>query len=80
MTKTEKARAFDSQNLVEKFNQLYPVGSKVMLRKVKSKSFNYKEYTVRKEAFCTNSFDAVAYFDGISGYFSIDTDFVQYTS
>lgn len=80
MTKTEKARAFDAQNLVEKFNQLYPVGSKVMLRKVASKSFPYQKYIVKKEAFCTNSFDAMAFFDGISGYFSIDTDFVQYPS
>ena len=80
MTRTEKARAFDAQNLVAKFNQLYPVGSKVMLRKFASKTFDYKEFTVRKEAFCTNSLDAVAYFDGMSGYFSIDTDFVQYPS
>jgi len=78
MTRTEKARAFDAQNLVEKFNQLYPVGSKVMLRKAASSRFPYQEYTVKKEAFCTDSFDAVAYFKGISGFFSIDTDFVQY--
>jgi hypothetical protein len=67
------------EKLVEKFNQLYPVGSKVMLRKVASNSFPYKEYTVRAEAFIANSGQPVAYFNEISGYFSIEPEFVQYT-
>lgn len=80
MIKNQKRRAFQAQELVEKFNKLYPVGSTVQLRKVSSDRFPYEEYKVKKEAFCTASFDAVAFFEGISGYFSIDTDFIKYPS
>ncbi|MBN1989395.1 MAG: hypothetical protein JW783_08370 [Bacteroidales bacterium] len=67
-------------SLVEKFNKLYPVGSTVTLRKIAISSSPYLEYTVRHEAFVANGLDPVAFFDGISGYFSIEPDFVKYPS
>lgn len=78
MSEIEKRRAFQAQELVEKFNRIYPVGSKVMIRKVAFDDFPYNEYVVKKKAYCTSSYDAVALFEGISGYFSIDSDFVKY--
>lgn len=78
LSKKEKALAYDAQKSVEKFNELYPVGSTVSLRKVASKSFPYAEYTVKSEAFVANETNPVAFFNGISGYFSIEPDFVSY--
>lgn len=78
MNTKEKARAYDAQQLIEKFNELYPVGSKVMLRKWASDSSPYIECTVKAEAFLTNSNDAVAFFNEISGFFSISPEFIQY--
>lgn len=78
MTKKEKAKAYDALILVKKFNELFPVGSKVMLRKIASKKAPLIECTVRTEAFMSNSIEPVTFFNEISGYFSIEPDFIQY--
>jgi hypothetical protein len=78
MKQKEKARAFDAQQLVTKFNELYPVGSKVKLRKIAIKSAPYIECTVKREAFLSHGNEPVAFFDEISGYFSIEPDFISY--
>jgi hypothetical protein len=78
LSKKEKALAFEAQKLVERFNELYPVGSVVSLRKMASKSVPYIECTVRSSAFVANETDPVAFFNEISGYFSIEPDFVSY--
>lgn len=78
MNNKEKAKAFDSIQLVNKFNSLYPVGSTVMLRKCSVESFPYNPYEVKSEAFIANDNCAYAFFKGISGYFSIDEDFIKY--
>ena len=78
MNQKEKARAYDAQQLVDKFNELYPVGSTVMHRTTASKSIPFKEHTVRAAAFVANSTLAVAFFNEVSGYCSIESDFVQY--
>ena len=78
LSKKEKALAFEAQKLVQKFNELYPIGSVVMLRKMALKSAPYIECTVRSAAFVANETDPVAFFNEISGYFSIEPDFVSY--
>ena len=78
MDQKEKARAYDAQQLVEKFNKLYPVGSSVKHRTTAIKSIPFKEHTVRAEAFVANCNNAVAFFNEVSGYCSIEGDFVQY--
>lgn len=80
MTTKEKARAYDALQLVNKFNLHFPVGGKVQLREVASKSYPYIECTVRAKAFVSNSNEPVAFFEEISGYFSIESDFIQYPS
>lgn len=74
----EKARAYDALQLVERFNELYPVGSSVMLRKISMDSFPYKPYEVKAEAFVSGGNQAYAFFEGISGCFSIEPDFIDY--
>jgi len=72
LTKSQKADAYDAALLVKRFNELYPIGAKVMLRKVSKDSFPYQEYTVRSEAYTLNEIQAVAFFEEISGCFSIE--------
>jgi hypothetical protein len=78
MNQREKARAYDAQQLVQKFNNKFPVGSKVMHRSTAIKSIPFTERIVKSEAFVSNSTQAVAFFEGLSGYYSIDPEFVQY--
>jgi hypothetical protein len=78
MKQKEKARAYDTQTLVEKFNKAYPVGSKVMLRKVSLNSYPYEEYVVKSKAIVSSATQPVASFEGISGWFSIEPDFIKY--
>lgn len=78
LSKKDKALAYDAQKLVDRFNKLYPVGATVSLRKVARDSFPYTEYTVKSEAFVANETSPVAFFNGISGYFSIEPDFIKY--
>ena len=67
-----------NEKLVKQFNDKFPVGSKVMLRKVASNCFPYKEYTVNQAAFLSSSGSPVAVFDEISGFFSIEPEFIKY--
>jgi hypothetical protein len=78
MTQKEKARIYDAEQLVARFNKLYPVGSKVNLRKMAIKSAPYIECTVKREAFLSHGNEPVAFFNEISGYFSIEPDFINY--
>ena len=78
MNQKEKARAYDAQQLVDKFNKQYPVGSSVKHRTTASKSIPFNKHTVRAEAFVANSNMAFAFFNEVSGYCSIEADFVQY--
>ena len=78
MTEKEKAQAYDAEQLVKKFNDLYPVGSKVTLRKISVKKCPYIECTVKAPAFVSRSSEPVAFFNEISGYFDISPDFVKY--
>lgn len=57
------------ERLVEDFNILYPVGSKVLLMRDFG---NYEERVVRGEAYILGGHTAVAFFEGISGCFSIE--------
>lgn len=61
--------------LVETFNSLYPVGEKAPYRS--SPVSEYRELTVRDEAFITNGM-AVVFFEEKSGYYSIEKCFVKY--
>lgn len=78
LSKREKARRYDSQLIIEKFNELYPVGSKCPMRSTNHKSYEYKEEVVKHEAFMSNSGDPVAFFEGKSGYYAIEEGFVKY--
>jgi hypothetical protein len=78
MNKNEKYIRYEAQELVDKFNKLYLVGSTVMHRTTAVKSIPFKEQTVRAKAFVSNSLQPVAFFVGISGYCSIEPDFVKY--
>lgn len=75
--KKEEIRTREALKLVEMFNNKFPVGSKVQLRKIATDSCPYVDCYVRAEAFVIHG-DAVAYFVGISGYFSIEKDFIKY--
>lgn len=78
LRKQQKADAYDASLLIKKFNELYPVGSKVLLRKVSRDSFPYQEYVVKSAAYALNDTQAVAFFEGISGCFSIEPQFIKY--
>ena len=78
MNQKQKASAYDALKLVEKFNSLYPIGSKVMIRKIAIKSALYEQVTVNKKAITLNEIQPVASFEEISGYFSIEPAFVKY--
>lgn len=78
LSKKEKVLAYDAQKLVEKFNKIYPVGSKVPLRKFAIESSPYIECTVKYAAFAANEINPVAFFKEISGYFSIEPVFIKY--
>jgi len=78
LSQKEKVRAYDALKLVEKFNNLYPIGSTVMIRKVSKDSYPYIPVTVSTFAFVANETEPVTFFNEISGYFSIEPEFVQY--
>ncbi len=64
--------------LVEFFNATYPVGSTVLLRKVSIDGYPYQPHKVSYPAYVANSGEPVAFFQDITGYFSICPDFIQY--
>lgn len=71
----EKEKA---QLVVDKFNAKYPVGSQCPHKKIGVASFPFIEREVIGKAFVSASNEPVAYFEGLSGYFSITADFVKY--
>lgn len=56
------------ERMVEKFNREFPVGSKVFLRK----DAEEVETTVERPAMIMGFHSAVAWFEGVSGCYSID--------
>jgi hypothetical protein len=78
MTLKEKAQAYDAQQLVDRFNQLYQTGSTVLHRTIAITSMPFQKHTVKSPAFIANKYNAVVFFNEISGYCSIDSDFIQY--
>ena len=67
-----------AQELVTTFNSRFPVGADVLVRKVSLEGFPYTSYQVRYPAYVSNSGEPVAFFEGITGYFSISPEFVRY--
>lgn len=78
MNKNQKAMVAEANQLVAEFNNQFPVGSTVMHRTMASKSTPFIERKVKGEAFAAHGNTAVAFFEGISGYCSIEPEFVQY--
>lgn len=74
----KKPTAKQTAKLIERFNKKFPVGSTVFLRKCAVESSEYKPYTVTEPAYRDYSGEAVAFFDGISGCFSVSPDFIDY--
>jgi len=64
------------EKFVKMFNDKYPKGSTVLHRK--SVFDNYEQRVVRSEAYISSSGAAVAFFEGMSGYYDISDDFVKY--
>lgn len=56
------------ERVVEKFNREFPTGSKVLLRKDTEEI----ETTVERPAIVMGLHSAVAWFEGVSGCYSID--------
>lgn len=71
----EKAKA---QQLVDKFNSQYPVGSIVMHRKGAHSSYTYEPREVEHAAYVASSLEPVAFFTDLSGFYSIQPEFVKY--
>jgi hypothetical protein len=70
-----KAKA---QMLVDHFNTKYPVGSLCPHKKVGIFSVPFVDREVTGKAFVSMSNEPVAYFKDLSGYYSIESDFVKY--
>lgn len=77
MTNKQRIQAYNAL-LVEKFNTLYPEGSKVKLRKIASSSCPVIECTVSYKAHLNFYGTPVAFFNEIAGQFRIYPEFVQY--
>jgi hypothetical protein len=75
--KQEKEKA-QAQQLVDKFNTQFPVGSKVMHRKGSHSSYPYEEREVEHAAYVAASLEPVAFFTDLSGYYSIQPEFIKY--
>ena len=50
MKNKEKVRIYEAQQIVEKFNRIYPIGSKVLVKRNSTKSCPVEEVTVKGEA------------------------------
>jgi hypothetical protein len=69
----------EKQNLVEKFNEQFPVGSSVRWRSIASDKAAYREYTVHAAARLQHG-QPVTWFVEKSGMVSIEPQFVDYGS
>ncbi|WP_437224955.1 hypothetical protein SH661x_001929 [Planctomicrobium sp. SH661] len=61
------------QQIVDRFNRDYPVGTKLQLRK----DTGWIETTVRDPAEVMSGHSAVAWFEGVSGAYSIEDDRIR---
>lgn len=68
-----------SEKAVKIFNEKFPIGSKVRQRNVGVKTFPFKNRIVRTKAFLSENGEPVVFFTGVSGYYSILPDFIDYT-
>lgn len=66
-----------NQDLINKFNDLFPVGAKVFWRSYAHDAYPHKEYEVRHEAYDMNG-QPVAFLKGKAGCVSIEPEFVDY--
>lgn len=64
------------EKIVKDFNDKYPVGSTVLWRST-TKSEDYQEMVVKREAYVTNGHSAVAFFENESGYCCIEPRFIK---
>lgn len=78
LSQKQKALIYDAEQLVKKFNTLFPVGSEVLHRKVNLKGQPFEKRIVKSEAYVSSSYDAVAFFEGLSGYYLIEPNFIDY--
>jgi hypothetical protein len=66
-----------NKQLIDAFNEMFPIGSKCLWRSVADGKEKHKELTVRSKAFDSYG-QAVVFFEEISGYCSIEPQFVDY--
>ncbi|WP_233898323.1 hypothetical protein [Tenacibaculum piscium] len=69
----------EAESIVEMFNENFPVGSVVRQRNVGVKTFPFKNRIVKTKAFLSQNGEPVVFFTGVSGYYSILPDFIDYT-
>lgn len=77
MTIKEKAKNYDADQTVEKFNEQFPVGATVRWRSIANDKMPFQEYTVDLPARNQNG-QAVAWFRERSGMVSVEPQFVDY--
>ena len=65
------------EQIVELFNETFPIGSICKLRKVARKEYPYQNYTVIAKAFVRGG-NALCFFEELSGAFCIEPRFVKY--
>jgi hypothetical protein len=80
LSKKQQKEQEKAQQLVDKFNSKYPVGSTVMHRKGTHSSYKWEQREVERAAYVAASLEPVAFFTDLSGYYSITPDFVDYNS
>lgn len=76
--KQEKEKA-KSQDIVDKFNNQYPIGSTVMHKKIGVKSVPFEARKTKTLAFLSGSNDPVVFLEGLPGYYCITADFIDYS-
>lgn len=64
--------------LVKKFNSMFPVGAECYWRSIGKDGVPFDRLTVRSIAYVSNG-QPVVFFEGKSGYCSIEPRFVSYT-
>lgn len=79
LSKKEQKYKEKSQIIVDKFNRQYPIGSTVMHKKTGIKSVPFEARKTKTLAFLSGSNDPVAFLEGLSGYYCITEDFIDYS-
>lgn len=78
MNKKEAKRRKEAEQIIEKFNSLFPVGSTVPWRSVGIDGVDHSDCTVTQAAYISNSGEPVCFIKERSGYVSVSPDFVKY--